>query len=66
MMTRGNGGLSVGKGPRMSQTTDSGSERTKVRKVSYTVFGRGRRSAHLRDETIEPVGNRFARPGLTH
>ncbi len=34
--------------------------------LTATVFEIGRRSAHLRDETIEHVGNRFARPGLTH
>ena len=34
--------------------------------IAATVFKIGRRAAHLRDETIEDVGNRFARPGLGH
>ena len=34
--------------------------------IAATIFKIGRWSAHLSDETIEDVGNRFARPGLGH
>ena len=34
--------------------------------IAATVFEVGRRSAHLRDEPLEHVGNRFARPGIGH
>jgi hypothetical protein len=34
--------------------------------ITATVFEIGRRAAHLRDEPIKHVGNRVARPGLTH
>ena len=34
--------------------------------IATTIFEVGRRSAHLSDETIEHVGNRFARPRIGH
>src|SRR5262249_20319861 len=34
--------------------------------IASTVFEVGGRAAHLGDETVEPLGNRVARPGIRH
>ena len=35
-------------------------------RLAARVFEVSRRSAHLRDEPLEQLGNRFARPGIRH